>query len=93
MGDVGRSQSTARSVEGGGRGRRRQVPDMDSELHASIAKPFTANEVIRSSDIQMNHISSSSGGEIMEWLIGIAILILCFVHLQHIHLVPVVHKN
>lgn len=63
------------------------------KFHAAIAGAFAANEVAVMGDIEFHHISSSSGGVIVNRVFGVAGLIVGLVHFKYVVLVPVVHEN
>jgi len=81
------------ALDGGSNRRRRGVLDADGHLHAVVAEALAADEIVMASDVKRNHVSSGSSGPVVAWMIGVAGLVVGLVHLQHVHLVPVVHKN
>lgn len=67
---------------------------MNFDFHATKAETVPADEIVCLCNIERNHVSTSSSGPVVKWMVRDAIVEFSLVpHLKHILLVPVKHKN
>lgn len=76
-----------------GRGSWRRVLNVNGQLHAAVAESIAADEVVHAGHIQWDDISAGTCGPVVERVVRVARLVVGRVHLEHVHLVPIIHEN